>query len=110
MRNKESNAELLYYVNLHLYGSVSNKKVFKKMSTKRTLILVRKRQLRFLGHKNRKERLENLTYTICIKGDRDTGKCHLAYSIDFCEWVTEQTLREVVGGQIFLGAASDGKL
>lgn len=38
------------------------------------------------------------------KGDKDIGKCQLAYSMDFSEWVAEQALRGVVGGQILLGA------
>lgn len=33
---------------------VSNKEIFKKMGTRRILILARKRLLRFLGHRNRK--------------------------------------------------------
>lgn len=45
------------------------------MIAKRTLILrMRKRQLKFLGHKMRKESLENLTLTGNIEDKRDKGK------------------------------------
>lgn len=45
---------------------ISNEKVLRKMKLKRTLVL-RKKQLKFLGHLTRKEGLQNLIHTANIK-------------------------------------------
>ena len=53
---------------------VTNEEVLKRIREGRTLMKrIRKRQLEFLGHVMRKEKLENLTVTGKIEGTRSRG-------------------------------------
>ena len=68
-----------------------NEEVLEGVGKGRTLMKrIRKRQLEFLGHIMRKEKLENLTVTGKIEGKRSRGRQRSTFMESLSSWVTKQ--------------------
>ena len=83
MRSKLEAAEMWFYrrmLKIPWRLNITNEEVLKKKGAERKLLqTVRRRQLEFLGHVMRKERLENLTLTGCIDGKKSRGRPRIKY-------------------------------
>ena len=70
---------------------ITNKEVLRRAGRERSLVKsIRKRQLQFLEHIMRKERLENLTLTGRIEGKRSRGRQRLTYLGSLSKWMAAQ--------------------
>ena len=86
--------EMLFYrriMRISWTDHLTNEEVLRKAKTERSLIkTIRKRQLQFLGHIMRKERLENLMLTGYTDGKRDKGRQRQTYLGSLSRWLEER--------------------
>ena len=70
---------------------MSNEEDLRRAETKWTLLMIiRKRQLKFLGHIMRKNGLEELILTGSVDGKRSRGRQREKYFTNLNRWVTGQ--------------------
>ena len=73
---------------------MSNEEVLRRVETNATLLMIiRKRQLEFLGHIMRKNGLEELILTGNVDGKRSRGRQIEKYLTNLSRWVAEQLPR-----------------
>ena len=70
---------------------VTNEEVLKRIGKERTLMKrIRKRQLEFLGHIMREEKLEDLTVTGKMEGKRSRGRQRSTFMEGLSSWLAKQ--------------------
>ena len=100
MKNKINAAELWFYrrmLRISWTDRVTNEEVLRRVGQQRTLIrVIRKRQMEFLGHIIRREKIEHLCLTGMIEGRRSRGRQRKKY----LDSILEDMEENITAGQL----------
>ena len=100
MKNKINAAEMWFYrrmLKIPWTARVTNEEVLRRVNQKRSLLrTIRKRQIEFLGHVIRREKIEHLCLTGMIEGRRARGRQRKK----FLDSILEDINNNVTAGQL----------
>ena len=97
LKSKIEAAEMWFYrrmLKISWVDRISNEEVLRRVNMPRTMLkVIRKRQMNFLGHVIRKEKIEHLCLTGKVEGTRARGRQRIKYMDTIIEEIGGQTTR-----------------